>query len=140
MRSSIRVVVLALGWLVATGVASGATTTASGPPAARATSSAKRPAVGTAAPRRASAKGGGATAGKTEAAGAKRTLQDIHIEGEIPVPQVLFITARDQRRFVDFQHRRYVQTSQEVGVQTIFPSEIALTSDAPAALPRETSR
>ncbi len=36
-----------------------------------------------------------------------RRLEDIHIEGEIPVPQVLFITARDQRRYLEFQHRRY---------------------------------
>src|SRR5882672_5250818 len=44
-----------------------------------------------------------------------RTLEDIHIEGEIPVPQVLFITARDQRRFLQFQHRRYLKTSREIG-------------------------
>jgi hypothetical protein len=63
-------------------------------------------------------------------AGAKpetRTLQDIHIEGEIPVPQVLFITARDQRRFVDFQHQRYLKTSQEVGLQTALPSRLVVT-------------
>ena len=44
-----------------------------------------------------------------------RKLQDIHIEGEIPVPQVLFITARDQRRFVDFQQRRYLQDESGAG-------------------------
>jgi hypothetical protein len=71
---------------------------------------------------------------------APRTLQDIHIEGEIPVPQVLFITARDQRRFVDFQHRRYLRTSQEVGSQTVFPSEIVLIGSPPAHEPKETIR
>jgi hypothetical protein len=63
-----------------------------------------------------------------------RTLQDIHIEGEIPVPQVLFITARDQRRFVEFQTQRYLKTSQQVGEQTAFPSRIVVTG-APAAAP-----
>jgi hypothetical protein len=55
-----------------------------------------------------------------------RRLEDIHIEGEIPVPQVLFITARDQRRMLDFQHRRYLRTSRQVGEQTVFPSRIVL--------------
>jgi hypothetical protein len=59
---------------------------------------------------------------------APRTLQDIHIEGEIPVPQVLFITARDQRRFLDLQHRRYLETSQQVGERTVLPSWIGVTS------------
>jgi hypothetical protein len=67
---------------------------------------------------------------ETKAAGAAnaapRKLQDIHIEGEIPVPQVLFITARDQRRFVDFQQRRYLRTSRELAEQTNFPSRISL--------------
>ena len=44
-----------------------------------------------------------------------RRLEDIHIEGEVPVPQVLFITARDQRRFMEFQHHRYTRTSLELG-------------------------
>jgi len=67
-----------------------------------------------------------------------RTLQDIHIEGEIPVPQVLFITARDQRRFVDFQYQRYVKTSQEVGAQTAFPSRILVIGSQPTAQEKET--
>ena len=67
-----------------------------------------------------------------------RTLQDIHIEGEIPTPQVLFITARDQRRFVDFQTQRYLKTSQEVGEQTVFPSRIVVTGNRRADQPKET--
>ena len=74
------------------------------------------------------------------AAEPSRTLQDIHIEGEIPVPQVLFITARDQRRFMDLQHRRYLRTSQEVGEQTVFPSWIALIRNHPAVERKETPR
>jgi hypothetical protein len=80
------------------------------------------------------------TASPPRAAEPSRTLQDIHIEGEIPVPQVLFITARDQRRFMDLQHRRYLRTSQEVGEQTVFPSWIALIRNHPAVERKETPR
>jgi hypothetical protein len=63
---------------------------------------------------------------------APRTLDDIHIEGEIPVPQVLFITARDQRRFLEFQHRRYLRTSRKIGEDTVLPSWIVVTGTRPA--------
>ena len=63
---------------------------------------------------------------------APRTLDDIHIEGEIPVPQVLFITARDQRRFMEFQHHRYQRTSLELGRATPTPSRVVVTAPAPA--------
>jgi hypothetical protein len=59
-------------------------------------------------------------------AGGPRKLEDIHIEGEIPVPQVLFITARDQRRFLDFHHRRYLRTSRELGEATTLPSRVVI--------------
>ncbi len=62
----------------------------------------------------------------TPAPGGPRKLEDIHIEGEIPVPQVLFITARDQRRFLDFHHRRYLRTSRELGEATTLPSRIVI--------------
>jgi hypothetical protein len=61
-----------------------------------------------------------------------RTLDEIHIEGEIPVPQVLFITARDQRRFMEFQHHRYQRTSLELGRATPTPSRVVVTAPAPA--------
>jgi hypothetical protein len=62
---------------------------------------------------------------------APRMLDDIHIEGEIPVPQVLFITARDQRRFMEFQHHRYQRTSLELGRATATPSRVVVTAPAP---------
>lgn len=71
---------------------------------------------------------------------ASRTLGDIHIEGEIAVPQVLFITARDQRRFMEFQHRRYLRTSLEIGEQTVLPSRIAVIRSLPADARKETQR
>jgi hypothetical protein len=69
-----------------------------------------------------------ARAGKSApAATSSRTLEDIHIEGEIPVPQVLFITERDPRRFVEFQDRRYLRTSRKVGEDAGLPSRIVVT-------------
>lgn len=65
-------------------------------------------------------------------AGGPRRLEDIHIEGEIPAPQVLFVTARDQRRFTRFHHQRYLKTSVQVGETTQLPTRIALTSHPPA--------
>lgn len=71
---------------------------------------------------------------------APRTLDDIHIEGEIPVPQVLFITARDQRRFMDFQHHRYTRSSTQLGEATPFPTWVAVTHTQPIDPKKETSR
>lgn len=59
---------------------------------------------------------------------APRMLDDIRIEGEIPVPQVLFITARDQRRFMEFQHHRYQVTSLELGRATPAPSRLVVST------------
>lgn len=68
---------------------------------------------------------------------APRRLEDIHIEGEIPAPQVLFVTSRDQRRFTKFHHRRYLKTSVQVGETTLLPTRVALTStpSTPAGAP-----
>jgi hypothetical protein len=69
---------------------------------------------------------------------APRVLDDIRIEGEIPVPQVLFVTARDQRRFMEFQHHRYQITSLELGRATPGPSRLVVTSPsltAPSSTP-----
>ena len=67
-------------------------------------------------------------------------LEDIHIEGEIPVPQVLFVTGRDQRRFMDFQHRRYLKTSQQVGEATVFPSRITVVGNRSNDARKETEK
>jgi hypothetical protein len=55
-----------------------------------------------------------------------RTLDEITIEGEIAVPQVLFITARDRQRYRDFLHRQYLKTSLELAQDTVFPEAICL--------------
>ena len=76
---------------------------------------------------------------KPRAAEGPRTLQDIHIEGEVPVPQVLFVTARDQRRLTEFQHRRYLKNSLGVGRSVAMPSRIAV-SPATASARKESTR
>jgi len=110
--------------------APGGTRKAAGAGAARATRKATSPrgsvAKGTAPAATTSAPQAGA---KTPPASA-RTLEDIHIEGEIPVPQVLFITTRDQRRFVGFQHQRYIRSSRKVGEDTVVPSRVIVTDAA----------
>jgi hypothetical protein len=113
-------------------------------PAAPAAAAAGIPAATKAASKPASGSATNGAAKSAPAAEAKRSaprrLEDIQIEGEVPVPQVLFITARDQRRFMDFHHRRYLRTSLEVGEQTILPSWIAVSGPRPAEARKETSR
>lgn len=77
------------------------------------------------------AKGAADTTARTRPRVAPRTLEDIHIEGEIPVPQVLFITAREQRRILGFQHHRYARTSLELGEATPVLSGAVVTRPAP---------
>jgi hypothetical protein len=69
-----------------------------------------------------------------------RRLDDIAIEGEIPVPQVLFITARDQRRFLDADPSRYVRTSRQVADATPAPTRVIVVADTAHAAPPGGSR
>jgi hypothetical protein len=52
------------------------------------------------------------------------TLEDITIEGEIVVPQVLFITARDRRRYGDYAYAAYLTSSTELARETVLPAWI----------------
>jgi hypothetical protein len=53
--------------------------------------------------------------------GKEFTLEDITIEGNVVVPQVLFITARDQKRFLDDLHRRYLPSAATLGRSVELP-------------------
>ena len=53
-----------------------------------------------------------------------RTLDAIRIEGEIDVPQVLFITARDYRRFRDGAPSRYQTTSADIAKSIPLPNRV----------------
>ncbi|MFN8588636.1 MAG: hypothetical protein U0704_12655 [Candidatus Eisenbacteria bacterium] len=50
-----------------------------------------------------------------------RRLDDIHIEGEIPVPQVLFVSVREQRRFLDFDASRWLRPARALAASTPVP-------------------
>ncbi len=82
--------------------------------------------------------GDAATRGRPRVA--PRILDDIRIEGEIPVPQVLFITARDQRRFMEFQHHRYQITSAELGRATPAPRQLVIPTPRPQQQGQEETR
>lgn len=70
---------------------------------------------------------------------APRTLEDIRIEGDIPVPQVLFITARDQRRFMDLHHHRYLRSSLDLGERTVGPTALTVLRAPVSGERKETS-
>jgi len=122
LHSRAAAAVLALGLVAAVAHAE-----AGSPPKAGSAARASRPVV-----RRPAATAGADSSARTRSRVAPRTLDDIHIEGEIPVPQVLFITARDQRRFMEFQHHRYTRTSLELGRGTAMPSRIVIPEPGPA--------
>ena len=82
--------------------------------------------------------GDAATRGRPRVA--PRILDDIRIEGEIPVPQVLFITARDQRRFMEFQHHRYQVSSTELGRATPAPRQLVIPTPRPDPQRQEEKR
>lgn len=71
------------------------------------------------------------------AAGSKapvRTLEAIEIEGEIAIPQVLFITSRDHPRFRDRLRERYHQTALQIGRQASWPRAIRPLVERPEPL------
>lgn len=97
---------------------------------AKSTTPARVPAPRKASARVSAAPGKTAQPAAARSGGGPRRLEDIHIEGEIPAPQVLFISARDQRRFVESRHRHYLRTARQVGESTVQPSSIVVTRAA----------
>jgi len=99
--------------------------TASAPTAkASGRSAAVKPATSPSRPRSAT------VSGTPRTAPAPRTLDPVHIEGELDVPEVLFITARDQRRIVGFQHGRYLAGSSALARTTPIPSHVVVDRKA----------
>ncbi len=66
-----------------------------------------------------------------------RRLDDIHIEGEIPVPQVLFVSVREQRRFLDFEPSRWLRPARVLAGSTPFPTVTVRTT--PSVTPAKES-
>jgi hypothetical protein len=116
--------VIGLGSLVLLLVLQAAATAAPARPA-------PRPAAHAAGARRTAS----APAAKSHAAAgtASRRLEDVNIEGELQVPQVLFVTARDPQRPLEFQHHRYLPTALDLGKTTPLPKWIALPQNPPAS-------
>ena len=56
------------------------------------------------------------------------TLDAIRIEGEIDVPQVLFITARDYRRFRDGTPKQYQTTSADIAKTIPLPNRVRMVA------------
>jgi len=108
---------LAAALLIALGTASSAHSAAARPArtAPRAAAVTKRPAPAD-------------NPARTPRPGGPRTLDAIHIEGELPLPQVMFITARDQRRFLEFENHHYQRSALELGRATPLPSHVVITS------------
>ncbi len=69
-----------------------------------------------------------------------RTLDAITIEGEIPLPQILFIAMHDVPRYPDEIHRRFVRTGLEVGRGAFLPLRLyvspAIFRERPAVAAR----
>jgi hypothetical protein len=66
---------------------------------------------------------------KKNADGEARTLDAIQIEGEVDMPQVLFITAREHYRTMDHLHRNYVKNCSRIGRETQIPKRLGLPQD-----------
>lgn len=60
---------------------------------------------------------------------APRTLDEINIEGEVDMPQVLFITARERFRTDDKLHRRYLKSCAQIGREAEIPRRISNEDD-----------
>ena len=55
-----------------------------------------------------------------------RTIDAINIEGEIAVPQVLFITSRDNRRYRDGLGKSFRMGTLDVTRSTVMPSRLCV--------------
>jgi hypothetical protein len=59
-------------------------------------------------------------------AGAMRTIDAITIEGDIAVPQVLFITSRDNRRYRDGTGKLYRKNTNELARSLNAPDRVCV--------------
>jgi hypothetical protein len=103
---------------------------------ATATPAVPAPATGAGAAKRAPAKPRPATA---PAAAASRRLEDVHIEGELEVPRVTFITVRQPHRFTDFTRPTSVRSSRRLADDATYPAWIS-TAAKPAPDARKENR
>jgi hypothetical protein len=57
------------------------------------------------------------------------TLEAINIEGNLDLPQVLFITSQDQLRYPDDFHRTYQKDFVRVGREAKLPRRLTLSKE-----------
>lgn len=60
-----------------------------------------------------------------------KTLDAVTIEGEVRLPQVLFITSREGERPLEFLSMYAPATSLELGASTVLPSTIRVVPEVP---------
>lgn len=82
--------------------------------------------------RRASARPRAVAPAEAKPAPAERRLEDVHIEGELEVPRVTFITVRQPHRYKDFTRPASVRTSRRMADGAASPAWI---SPAPQPAP-----
>jgi hypothetical protein len=56
-----------------------------------------------------------------------RTLEEISIEGQVDLPEVLFISSRERIKTNEFHHRRYLKSAAQIAEVAEFPRR--LTTD-----------
>lgn len=95
-----------------------ATASISAPPA---TATEKKPAVAPSQPTTTEKK-----PATTAAKGGVRTIDAINIEGEIAVPQVLFITSRDNRRYRDGLGKNFRMGTLDVARSLVAPDRLCV--------------
>ena len=57
------------------------------------------------------------------------TLEAINIEGNLDLPQMLFITSRDQYRYRDHLHREYQKNFVRIGREAKLPRRLMLSKE-----------
>lgn len=70
---------------------------------------------------------------------ASRRLEDVHIEGELEVPRVTFITVRKPHRFHDYTRATSVRSSRRMAADATFPAWIP-PAPTPASEARKENR
>lgn len=73
------------------------------------------------------------------AVAASRRLEDVHIEGELEVPRVTFITVRQPHRFNDYTRATSVRPARRMAAETALPAWIP-AADTAASEARKESR
>jgi hypothetical protein len=55
---------------------------------------------------------------------APRTLEEIAIEGQVDLPEVLFISSRERIKTNEFHHRRYLKSAAQIAEAADFPRRL----------------